>query len=653
MMSSDFNPTLGNPLIQRVRRHAGLATLFRAPLSNRPSAANGQPLSAQLPPTGLPRAQAYTLPARSATPYAPSVGAVREPPTREPATHLTNPIEPVREPSSTAPAFEPPAALSDAPTSPHPVVAVREPPTREPATPLTNPVEPVREPPSASPSFEPPAATPYPPPVEPVREPPSVSPVVPPSGRAFREPLSAPQTAQTHAAPPDAQPGEVVEPSPQSIEPANSLSDAPASLSDAPASLSDAPTSPHPVGAVREPPPREPATHPANRVEPVRESPSTPPPARVLAARPAATARRAATARPAANSARVQRTPSANPYAQPIGAVREPPPQEAPPSTNTQPPPAGANDEAKLSERDWSRLSTIMRRHQGSPGADVQSEPAAPASPHPVGTLPEPPAASQATAFPASKGSPPPAADAAADPVGAVREPPSPGLEAVWPVQHRASDSLTSPAPRLAPPAPLEVQVRQAEHIQRALAGVSSGQPTGSKIEVIPPRQPRPAAALQRAASPAPEPTQPAADTPGPARLIDTEIGPLPADLWGLVGQPAPPAAKPLPAPTAPADAVQRTVIINDFETRVTPSTPGANGGQTPAQGPQSSQSTGGEAGEDFSIAEQQTARPTPAGQPPATQAPAGPDLDEIARQVYAEVKNRLQVEWERLRRRL
>jgi hypothetical protein len=169
-----------------------------------------------------------------------------------------------------------------------------------------------------------------------------------------------------------------------------------------------------------------------------------------------------------------------------------------------------------------------------------------------------------------------------------------------------------------------------------------------------------------------PLPGQPAEGDTTPPHLVDTDIGLLPADLWGLLGQSAPGSAlsaqrRPLfdsavqasqpneagqpsqrPAGT-PDPPIQRTVIINDFETQASPSRPAVADGQAAADSPQASQSADGAEGEAFSSAQQ----PAADSSTPPEQQPAAPDLDDIARQVYSEVKNRLKVEWERLRRKM
>lgn len=140
-------------------------------------------------------------------------------------------------------------------------------------------------------------------------------------------------------------------------------------------------------------------------------------------------------------------------------------------------------------------------------------------------------------------------------------------LQAVWPVEHMASQRAAS-AP--------DTGVGVHDHVQRAgvdphlqadiqqkLQAIRPGQPTEAAVDVIPPRRPRPVGRIPPASA-GEEPNQgeppgvtvqrltipaaaPAAEQGEQAAmmLVDTEIGPLPADLWQLIGQaPTPPPAQ-------------------------------------------------------------------------------------------------------------
>jgi hypothetical protein len=136
-------------------------------------------------------------------------------------------------------------------------------------------------------------------------------------------------------------------------------------------------------------------------------------------------------------------------------------------------------------------------------------------------------------------------------------------LEAVWPVSVQKNQPLRTEGP-LNPSTQTPLAIRQPGEdaaIQQVLSGVEIGSPTDSQVELIVPRRPRPAARR-----PQPEgnkvqesPKKPEAEHNAPViqespqdekteadkkppvqKSIYTEIGPLPSDLWQLIGQPAP-----------------------------------------------------------------------------------------------------------------
>jgi hypothetical protein len=198
--------------------------------------------------------------------------------------------------------------------------------------------------------------------------------------------------------------------------------------------------------------------------------------------------------------------------------------------------------------------------------------------------------------------------------------------------------------------------------IQRVLQTVAPGQPTDSSVEMVIPRRPRPAAltsapSVERSSlKPAEEkagaeentapstgiprlppssPKVPQGDLPVESRavseVVPTEIGPLPADLWRLIGE----------APPEPEMAEHK---------------------EKPARLPDKGQALPGAPAEP--AVQRQAAEPSsPAQTPsPSTASPAAPqaegegkgeklDVDELSRRVYREVKRRLAVEWERIRR--
>ncbi|MEZ4868510.1 MAG: hypothetical protein R3C14_44685 [Caldilineaceae bacterium] len=174
-----------------------------------------------------------------------------------------------------------------------------------------------------------------------------------------------------------------------------------------------------------------------------------------------------------------------------------------------------------------------------------------------------------------------PTADAAQEPF--IEEDPALPLEAAWPVQRLVDPVAESKAARrrmadepdpVAAAHPGEPPIL-ADVVQQQLERAHTAQPTEAKIDVIKPRRPRPMPhpSVQReSASTTPDaplpspPTNPTATiAPGrpieeelTATLIPTEFGDLPADLWRLVGAPAPaPAAQPVQQSSAPAEPMR------------------------------------------------------------------------------------------------
>jgi hypothetical protein len=126
---------------------------------------------------------------------------------------------------------------------------------------------------------------------------------------------------------------------------------------------------------------------------------------------------------------------------------------------------------------------------------------------------------------------------------------------------------------------------------------------------------------------------------------VNTAIGPLPADLWWLLGQ------KP-PIASAPQPEIQRTIHAD--QKLVAPEQSSAAGSQSPVEHRVETPPT--------PSAIQRQALPTdalptnrqepaePARAEKAKHKHAEPDLDDLARRVYAEVRRRLAAEWERRR---
>ncbi len=294
--------------------------------------------------------------------------------------------------------------------------------------------------------------------------------------------------------------------------------------------------------------------------------------------------------------------------------------------------------------------------------------------------------------------------------LGAPNAPlPGASLEAVWPVQ-RFPDTAISPKP-VPPDVPAAGEAPEVlphnEHVGQILQSVASGLPSDSLVELVTPRKPRPASErketlpVQRQESPeAPRPTVQTesatviAPPPGETLLreaapvrpdvkpVQTEIGPLPSDLWGLIGQPQPEAAQPSvpPAQVLPVrqSALQRHVTENEPVQRelARPAAPPA----TP-QVPSPEERPSAEQPEEVDVPETgayyeaviypsgtadaegpanvvqravEISEITSEVEPPSSggeQAGPGPNVEELAQRVYSEIRRRLSVEFERWRR--
>ncbi len=271
--------------------------------------------------------------------------------------------------------------------------------------------------------------------------------------------------------------------------------------------------------------------------------------------------------RPAEGTAREAR-PRPEPAAQ-----RVPPPQQV----------SATAEESALDERTWGRLQAIYRKHQERAQEETVPPPAEEAPPPPQER-------------PAEKAPPP-------------QEPPSPprpALEQVWPVQRKPAAPPVPPPPETTPP---------------ALASLPPGKPSASGIEFVPPRRPRP----PRQPALPPRPAQ-----PGAQPAIPTEIGPLPADLWELIGEePAPPTV------------VQRAAAVEEPRPPVVPS-------QT-AEAPTPSRPAA-----DLSVPPEPKNAPSPAApsqtaEAPTPSRPGGPDLETLAWRVYEIIRRQLHLEKERM----
>jgi hypothetical protein len=267
-------------------------------------------------------------------------------------------------------------------------------------------------------------------------------------------------------------------------------------------------------------------------------------------------------------------------------------------------------------------------------------------------------------------------------------------LEAIWPVERRdfptqeKARSTETTRPGAAVP-PMELPAEDVAEIHRMLETVQPGQATDSKVEVITPPRPRPAPAptppsfdqdkplaeellaapelpvVQRSADSEPSKTQPAAMGGVPQNLT-----PELAKLWGMLdgmetrqAEPAGPTQadisyepqSSLTASQALAAAIQRAEApsqpephpsVEKHETSsITEPLPVQRQAEPPAAAPA-----------DAPAAPAAAAAPTAAA--PAAEETGGaagqagkPDIDALARQVYSEVRRKLALEWERMRR--
>lgn len=144
-------------------------------------------------------------------------------------------------------------------------------------------------------------------------------------------------------------------------------------------------------------------------------------------------------------------------------------------------------------------------------------------------------------------------------------------LQAVWPVTQMEGRNLSLGEARLPDvPSATLAATDPALHadIRQKLVSIPSQQATDAAVDVIPPRRARPAPRARErtenslsaaAATPDKAPVQQAAADQSGApvqrspviepRLVETPVGPLPADLWQLIGQTPPLSATPEPTP--------------------------------------------------------------------------------------------------------
>ncbi|MFZ0548384.1 MAG: hypothetical protein WAM60_23250 [Candidatus Promineifilaceae bacterium] len=256
---------------------------------------------------------------------------------------------------------------------------------------------------------------------------------------------------------------------------------------------------------------------------------------------------------------------------------------------------------------------------------------------------------------------------------------PQPGqsmsLEDVWPVQRRQQPRVGLDAPPALPPTQRDSVTER--RVRQTLEGVASGRASDSGVELVLPKRPRPVP-YQRKSSPTPKPMsrQPeTANQPAPIQrqtadpdTVHTEIGPLPGDLWQLLGQ-APPSEKkigterPSSQTTTQAAAVDLLTQPVMSETAVSPTAPTIQRQVIEEDSPpppkaepsrrvetmtapiQRASIDSGSAGETADGGEAET---NGAGK----EETGKPEIEELTRQVYQRIKRYLAVERERGRGR-
>lgn len=340
--------------------------------------------------------------------------------------------------------------------------------------------------------------------------------------------------------------------------------------------------------------------------------------------------------------------------------------QAAPPKTETPPPefdikekipkPGAVRPAGEVPPRS-ERQAVKPRRGEPVPPGREKTEPPASAAEPPVGSKPtvmKQPADEVSVPKKPVKTRPvqptqPP--EPAAEP---PEEQPLP-LQAAWPVTRRQPADVRPPGAEeksagTFPPFPVELPPTESislEKVERILKSVEAGQPTDSRVEIITPRRPRPPAppkTVQREPEPVEKSEEIEHKAAPPARkakpkaapvpeVIETEIGPLPSDLWGLIGQPVP---QPKAEPAPPAEIKP---LAAEAETQAQPAA---------YLVPEEDETVGEE-----KIAEVQRQVERADGSAGAAgETGSEISLDDLARQVYREIKRRFTIELERFRRR-
>ncbi|MCA9924875.1 MAG: hypothetical protein KC421_21010, partial [Anaerolineales bacterium] len=261
---------------------------------------------------------------------------------------------------------------------------------------------------------------------------------------------------------------------------------------------------------------------------------------------------------------------------------RGPEPIAAPPSTPmVQTAPAKQEDDAN-----WRRLQRIISMHEARTTDETTPTPSYTGG---LGAIVAP----SETVSPA-------AAAPIQHAIDAAESATPPPLESVWPVQRKsptspqlmttstsAAQMSTPPEPELPPAAPPDPAT--AETVRAKLNDVSAARRTDSSVELHLPRRPRPAA-IQ--AKKSPESANEifwnrlrSTDTQSDNRTVPTEIGPLPADMWEILGEvppvqpegqvPAMPKMSDTASPPTPT-AIQRAAAAAEASPKMPTQTPPA-----------------------------------------------------------------------------
>lgn len=199
--------------------------------------------------------------------------------------------------------------------------------------------------------------------------------------------------------------------------------------------------------------------------------------------------------------------------------------------------------------------------------------------------------------------------------------------------------------------------------VRSALQDVQPAQASDSGIEFIPPRRPRPPSPAAGANTPVAENSAKPANISVPMNalqrqvetgsenetakpgMVPTEIGPLPEDLWNLVGEATPAAGNMVDASQESPSSGETSIGAMPAQVRNTAPAPSSPG--PAAQAPLVQRQVASDAS-----AEAESATPDAGKDAVGEQANEEVNIEELARQVYSELKHRLGLEWERLHRR-